>query len=76
MTNHRCLFCDHSSVPDRRLRISSNHLIQPEALRAGQTSVLVGMLRNEIALTPHALVTSGTKSIDFQLMELAKVLAK
>jgi 6-phosphofructokinase 1 len=47
-----------------------------DALRDGRYSVLVGLQKGEIAYTPHALVASGTKSIDFQLMELAKVLAK
>jgi 6-phosphofructokinase 1 len=47
-----------------------------EALREGQRSVMVGIQKGELAYTPHALVASGTKSIDLQMMELAKVLAK
>jgi 6-phosphofructokinase len=47
-----------------------------DALRDGQRSVMVGIQKGEVAYTPHALVASGTKSIDLQIMELAKVLAK
>jgi 6-phosphofructokinase 1 len=47
-----------------------------EALRDGQRSVMAGIQKGEVAYTPHALVASGTKSIDLQMMELAKVLAK
>ena len=47
-----------------------------EALVSGKRGVLAGIQNAEITYTPHAQVASGTKSIDLQLMELAKVLAK
>jgi 6-phosphofructokinase 1 len=47
-----------------------------EALRAGRRNVLVGVQKGEIAFTPHAEVASGTKSIDLEVLKLAKVLAK
>jgi 6-phosphofructokinase 1 len=47
-----------------------------QALMDGQSGVLCGLQKGEIAYTPHAQVASGTKSIDLQVMQLAKVLAK
>jgi 6-phosphofructokinase 1 len=46
------------------------------ALAAGTTGVLVGMIRGEIAHTPLSDVAGRTKPLDFELLELARVLAK
>jgi 6-phosphofructokinase 1 len=47
-----------------------------EALLKGRHGVLVGISKGEITHTPLAYVAGRTKAIDFELMELAKVLAK
>jgi 6-phosphofructokinase 1 len=47
-----------------------------DALGQGARGVLVGIQKGELTHTPHAEVAGRTKSIDFALMELAKVLAK
>jgi len=47
-----------------------------DALVRGQTGVLVGLLRGEVATTPLADVAGVTKPIDLRLMDLARVLAR
>jgi 6-phosphofructokinase 1 len=47
-----------------------------DALAKGARGVLAGLSRGEISHTPLAEVAGRTKAIDFELMELAKVLAK
>jgi 6-phosphofructokinase 1 len=47
-----------------------------DALIKGQHGVLVGITKGEITHTPLADVAGRTKALDFELLELAKVLAK
>ena len=47
-----------------------------DALASGARGVVVGIQKGEITHTPHPEVAGRTKPIDFDLMELAKVLAK
>lgn len=47
-----------------------------DALRAGETGVLVGYQKNAITRTPLGEVAGRTKSIDVALVELARMLAK
>ena len=47
-----------------------------DALASGARGVVVGIQKGEITHTPHPEVAGRTKPIDFELMELAKVLAK
>jgi 6-phosphofructokinase 1 len=45
-----------------------------EYLCAGNSGVLVGMIKGEIATTPHAEIAGKTKPIDKDLMRLAEML--
>jgi 6-phosphofructokinase 1 len=47
-----------------------------EALVRGETGVLVGLLRGEVATTPLAEVAGAAKPLDLRLMDLARVLAR
>lgn len=47
-----------------------------QALRDGETGVLVGYQKNEITRTPLAEVAGRTKPIDTELLDLARILAK
>jgi uncharacterized OsmC-like protein len=47
-----------------------------DALVRGQTGVLVGLLRGEVAMTPLAEVAGAAKPLDLRLMDLARVLAR
>ena len=47
-----------------------------DALVRGQTGVLVGLLRGEVATTPLADVAGTTKPFDLRLMDLARMLAR
>ena len=47
-----------------------------DQLAAGNTGVLVGLLRNAISATPLAEVAGRTKPIDTELLELARILAQ
>jgi 6-phosphofructokinase 1 len=47
-----------------------------DALVRGQTGVLVGLLRGEVAMTPLADVAGAAKPLDLRLMDLARVLAR
>lgn len=46
------------------------------ALCGGSTNVLVGMARGEVVHTPLSDIAGRTKPLDFELLELARVLAK
>jgi 6-phosphofructokinase 1 len=47
-----------------------------EQIAAGNTGVLVGVIKSEIATTPLAQVVAGKKPLDPHLLDLARVLAK
>jgi 6-phosphofructokinase 1 len=47
-----------------------------DALIDGANGVLVGIVRNEIATTPHAEIAGRTKPVDLRLLELAETLAQ
>ncbi len=47
-----------------------------EALARGESGVLVGMIRGEVATTPYSDVVGKQKPLDPRLLELARVLAK
>ena len=47
-----------------------------ETLASGEAGVLVGIQGNAVTRTPLAEVVGRTKSIDLELVELARILAK
>jgi hypothetical protein len=47
-----------------------------ECLARGEHGVLVGLIRDEVATTPLSKVVNNRKSLDPQLLALARVLAK
>jgi 6-phosphofructokinase 1 len=46
-----------------------------EALAAGRHGVLVGIVRNDVALTPLAEIAGRTRPVDTALLDLARVMA-
>lgn len=47
-----------------------------QRLCEGESGVLVGMIKGEVATTPHAEITGKTKTINRDLMQLAETLAR
>jgi 6-phosphofructokinase 1 len=47
-----------------------------DCLKAGNTGVLAGQIKNEIAFTPLEVVVNNKKPLDLSLLKLANILAK
>lgn len=59
-----------------RLLATRTGVAAVDALGAGERGKLVGMLNNQIRLTPLELVASTRKTLDLELIRLAQVLAQ